>query len=82
MLTARLLAVSSGMHYSWGGTWSWGVYLVPGGVPGPQEGVFLVPGEVYLVPGVCTWSGTPPPRGLTQACKHITLPQTSFEGGN
>ena len=55
-----------------------GVYLVRGdGVPGPggcvcSEGVYLVPG-VYLV--------RYPPCGQTHACKHITLPQTSFAGG-
>ena len=46
---------------------SWGLYLVPEGVPGPGgtcPGVYLV-GAVYL-PGGCTWSrgtcpGTPPP---------------------
>ena len=48
--------------------------------------------------GGCTWSGTPPlwidrqggvpgqvlppPRGQTDACKLITLSQTSFAGGN
>ena len=32
-----------------------GVYLVPGGVPGPGGGV-PGPGGVYLVPGGCTWS--------------------------
>ena len=57
MRTAHLLPVSPSMHCSgvyllWGCTWSWGVYLVPGCVPGP---------------GGCTWSreggtcpGTPP----------------------
>ena len=47
----------------------------PGGVPGP--GGHLVRGGtcpgVYLVPGGCTWSGTPPLRGQTHACKNITF---------
>ena len=51
-----------------GCTWSWGVYLVLGGVPGPGGG--------------CTWSGTPPVNRMTNRCKNITLPQTSFAGGN
>ena len=56
---------------SWGCTWSRGGCLLGGctwsrGVPGS---------------GGCTWSGTPP-CGQTHACKHITLPQTSFAGGN
>ena len=38
----------------------------PGGVPGPG---------VYLVPGGCTWSGTPPVNRITHTCKNITLPQ-------
>ena len=31
-------------------------------------------------PGTPPWTIHPPPRG--QTCKHITLPQTSFAGGN
>ena len=67
----------------WGGgcTWSWGVYLVPGGctwsrggVPGPR-GVYLVPGG-YLV------RYPPHVNRMTNRCKNITLPQTSFAGGN
>ena len=72
-----------------GGYLVWEGVPGPGGVPGPR-GVYLVPGVylvwgVYLVqggvpgPGGLTWSGTPPPPcGQTHACKHITLPQTSF----
>ena len=70
-----------------------GVYLPgglpgPGGVPGPggctwSLGVYLVPG-VYLS-GEGSWSGTPPPplvNRMTNWCKNITLPQTSFAGNN
>ena len=79
-----------------GGCLLLGVYLVlggvpgpggmsaPGGAPGPGGYVYLVPGRVGGVPGpsgVCTWSGTPP-CGQTDACKLITLPETSFAGGN
>ena len=63
---------------SGGCTWSQGGYLVPWGVPGPK-GVYLVLGGVPGSGG-CTWSGTPP-CGQTDACKLITLPQTSFAGG-
>ena len=65
-----------------------GVYLVPGGVPGSVGGV-PGPGEG------CTWSqgGVPGPGGvpaqvlppvnrMTDRCKNITLPQTSFAGSN
>ena len=86
MHTARVLPVSPSMHclggcpgdtWSWGCTWSqegctWsrGVYLVSGGVPG-LRGVYLVPG------GTCP--GTPLPMNrMTDRCKNITLPQTSF----
>ena len=41
-----------------------------------REGVSTSP-----PPGPCTPLGQPP-RGQTHACKHITLPQTSFAGGN
>ena len=70
-----------GGTWSGGCTWSGGVHLVPGGVPGwrgtwsqgvPGPGVHLV-GGVHLVPGRgCTWSGTPP-CGQTDACKNITF---------
>ena len=66
MCTARLLAISPGMHCSWVGvcTWPQGVYLVPGGCTWSRE--------VYLVPGGCTWSqgvylvpgGVAGPRGV------------------
>ena len=71
-----------------GGVLSPGVYLVPE--------VYLVPGGV-LSPGGClprgvsapgglllggTWSGTPPVDRMTHASENITLPQTSFAGGN
>ena len=62
-----------------------GVYLVPGGVPGLVGGV---PGPggctwsqwVYLVPGGVRYP--PPVNRMTNRCKNITLPQTSFAGGN
>ena len=63
-----------------GCTWSWG------GVPGPRGCTWSrgdVPG-----PGGCTWSrGVPgqvlhPVNRMTNRCKNITLPQTSFAGGN
>ena len=74
-----------------GCTWSQGVYLVLGGVPGPGGtwsqgvGVDLVPEGVYLVPGVGGVPAQVPPlwtEFLTHAYENITLPQTSFAGGN
>ena len=57
MRTGRSLTVFRSLQPGGGGTWSGGVYLVRGGVPGP--------GGVYLVPGGCTWSqgGVPGPGG-------------------
>ena len=52
-----------GVHLVLGGTWSEGVYLVPGGCTWS--------GGVYLVWGGCTWSGTPP--GQTDTSKNITF---------
>ena len=86
MLTTHALTVSPSM------------FLVRGGVPGPggctwSRGVYWSQG-VYLVwrgvpgPGGCTSRGVPgqvlplPPCGQTHACEHITLPETSFAGGN
>ena len=43
--------------------------------PPPQLGAGTPPG-----PGT-PWNQAPP-RGQTHTCKHITLPQTSFAGGN
>ena len=69
-----------GCTWSGGSTWSRGVYLVPGGEPGPW-GVYLVPGGCTWSPGGCTWSqggtwsGTPPVNRITHTCKNITLPQ-------
>ena len=69
MRTGRALTVSPSMLCAGGGcTWSGrvpglgGVYLVPGGVPGP--GGCTCSRGVYLVLGGCTWSGgAPGPRG-------------------
>ena len=59
-----------------------GVYL-PGGVPARgftcQEGV-PAQGSTCLRLGKCP--GTPPVNRMTDRCKNITLPQTSFAGGN
>ena len=62
--------------WSQGGTWSRGcIFLVPGGCT--WSGGYL-PG-----PGGCTWSGTSPPVDrMTHVYENITLPQTSFVGGN
>ena len=60
-----------------GGVWSGGVYLVPGGVPG--LGGCLLPGGV---PGPGGCQVPPPVNRMTNRCKNITLPQTSFAGGN
>ena len=92
MRTTRLLPVSPSMHCS-GGTWSWGVHGpggctwsgggVPGlgGVPGPRGwGMYLVLGGVPGPRGVP--AQVPPVNRMTDRCKNITLPQTSFAGGN
>ena len=77
MRTAHLLSVSPSMHSSrkctWSGgyTWSRGVYLVLGGVPGPEGGGGWSQGGrgctwcwgVYLVRGVLVPGGVPGPRG-------------------
>ena len=66
MHTARLLTVSPSMHCARGCVA--GVYQVPGGgIP------------------ACTEAEPPPPpwtEFLTHATENITLPQTSFAGGN
>ena len=69
------------------GVSAWGVYLVQGGcLPrgvSAQGGV--CPGRVSaggFLPRGCTWSGTPPLWTEWHASENITLPQTSFAGGN
>ena len=77
MRTARLLPVSPSMHCSGGGVPGPGGYLVP-------EGEYLVPGGVpdprgvYLDPGGTCPGTSPPVNRMTDRCKNITLPQTSF----
>ena len=83
---------SSRMHTAHAWTIGWGVYL-PGGVPAREctcLGVYLPGG--YLPRG-CTCPGgvpasgvylprySPPEDRMTDRCKNITLPQTSFSGG-
>ena len=69
MRTARVLTVSPSMLCA-GGCILWG------GVPGPREGVYLVPGRgVYLVPG-----GVPGPRGVS-ALEGVPGPGVSTLGG-
>ena len=36
----------------------------------------------YILLAHCMLGYTPPPRGQTDTCKLITLPETSFAGGN
>ena len=60
MRTGRSLTVFRSLQPG-GCTWSGGVYLVWGGVPGPRGG-YLVRGELYLVTG-----GVPGPRGCTRS---------------
>ena len=69
MRTARALTVSPSMLCAGGCTWSQGVYLVPGGVPGSGGctwfwGVYLVPG-VGGVPGPGGPGGVPGPGRCT-----------------
>ena len=69
-----------GCTWSWGGTWSGGC---------TWSGVYLVPGVGGSVCSRgCTWSQgvggvrySPPVNRMTNRCKNITLPQTSFAGG-
>ena len=56
-----------------GGVPALGVNL-PGGVPARGEGAVPARG------GTCP--GTPPVNRMTDRCKNITLPQTSFADGN
>ena len=86
MRTARALTIGGG------GVPAQGVYLPGGGVP--AQGALPARRGVYLPGGVCTCPGGVPawrvylPRcpspvnRMTDRCKNITLPQTSFAGGN
>ena len=64
------LCLPRGAVPAWGGVPAWGcVYLL---------GVYLPRGCTYWG---CTCPGTPPVNRMTDRCKNITLPQTSFVGG-
>ena len=63
MHSSRMRTVRNSSRLPGGCTWSRGVYLVRGGLPGPQGGCTWSPGGVYLVrgglpgpQGGCTWS--------------------------
>ena len=71
---------TQGMYQLWGCTCPDGGCTCPEGDI-PACGVYLpvgctCPGEVYLPQGL------PPPCEQNDRCKNITLPQTSFVGGN
>ena len=63
------------------------VVAIGGRVPQPPLGTMHPPGTMQPPLGPCTprYHALPPgpctPCGQTHACKHITLPQTSFAGG-
>ena len=67
---------------SGGGTWSRGVHG-PGGWCAWSGGVCMGWGCMVLGGGIpaCT-EADPPVNRMTNRCKNITLPQTSFAGGN
>ena len=48
--------------------------------PGNLQGMLGYHSPLETCCNAC-WDSTPPPRGQTHTCKHITLPQTSFAGG-
>ena len=94
-VSPSMLCTGEGCTWFQRGVYLWGEgYLIQGGCTwfGGVPGL-----GVYLVLG-CTWSGgvpglggVPGPRGcqvlppvnrMTNRCKNITLPQTSFAGGN
>ena len=67
MCTTRLLTVS---HVSQGG----------GGLPNPSSLDADPPGHVTC--DACWEANSPAVDRMTDTCKNITLPQTSFAGGN
>ena len=81
MRTARLLTVSQHALFAGaGGVNLWPGEYLPTGVylPGGGGGVYLPGGGRYLP----RYSPPPPVNRMTDRCKNITLPQTSFAGGN
>ena len=48
----------------------------------PWQGGFLDRGEGVSLAGGSPWQADPPVNRITDACETITLPQTSFAGGN
>ena len=79
MRTARALTVSASILYVGGCAWSGGGWgrgsMAPGGC--------MVWGDRVVVVSQHALRHTPPPvNRMTNRCKNITLPQTSFADGN
>ena len=79
MLSCRMMYItrmhSSRMHTARSSSHQGGLHQAPWTMHSPRS---------RHPPGPCTpppWDHAPP-RGQTHACKHITLPQTSFADGN
>ena len=74
MHTAHLLPVSPSMHCAGGGC------LLPGGFNCLWSGGYLpLVGEGWFI--LACNVAEPPVNRMTDRCKNITLPQTSFAGG-
>ena len=78
MRTVRLLPVSPSMHCAGGGVCSQGGVSAPGG--SVCSWGCLLPGG--CIPACNGADPLPPVNRMTDRCKNITLPQTSFAGGN
>ena len=72
MHTACALTISPSMLFAWG-CMVLGGCMVPGGL--------VIGGEAGVV-SQHALRQTPPVNRMTDACENITLPQTSFAGGN
>ena len=82
MRTAGSLTVSHSMHCAMGGGGAWSWRGVPG-LGGVCSGGCLLQRGVCSGDGItaCTEAEPPPVDRMTEMCKNITFPKTSFTGG-
>ena len=79
MRTARMLTISPSMLCARRCAWSWGCFGLEGGCL-VWGGCLAWGGGGGGIPA-CT-EAEPPVNRMTNRCKNITLPQTSFAGGS
>ena len=84
MRTARLLTISRSIPCISGGLHKWATSHPPPNRQTPTSWIQtpLNADPPVMWPGMHAGKSAPPPGGQINTCENITLPQTSFAGGN